>query len=453
MRNPATGEVLSEVPQASGEDLDEALDGSLRAFAIWRKTAALDRAAVLRRAASLLRERLPELARHMTLEQGKTLAESRLEFELSAEALEWYAAEALRANGRIIPARARGARQMVIPQPVGPVAAFTPWNFPAVLPARKIGAALAAGCAVIIKPSEETPASTIGLAKALMDAGLPEGTLNLVLGIPAEVSRHLIQSPIIRKVTFTGSTPVGREIAQLAAAYAKPCTLELGGHAPVLVFDDADLDHAIRTCAIGKTRNAGQVCTSPTRFYVQDRIYQEFSSGFAEAMNAMKVGPGMAPESQMGALANVRRMTAIESLVDDAHAAGGKIIAGGERLADVGYLWRPTVISDVPSSARAMQVEPFGPLALVNRFNTLEEGLTLANNHPFGLAAYAFTQSSRTAAAIADELEAGGIGINTFAVAQIEAPFGGVKDSGYGTEGGHEGLEAYMHPKYVHHAP
>jgi succinate-semialdehyde dehydrogenase/glutarate-semialdehyde dehydrogenase len=451
VRNPATGEVLAEVPRASRQDLDDALAASACAFDVWRRTPAVERAAVLRRAADLLRERAPELASSMTLEQGKTLAESLLEFTLSAEAFDWYAAEALRANGRVIPARARGARQLVLPQPLGPVAAFTPWNFPAVLPARKIAAALAAGCTVVIKPSEETPASAIGVAQALADADLPAGALNLVFGVPAEISSYLIRSEIIRKVTFTGSTVVGRQIAQLAAEGIKPCTLELGGHAPVLVFDDADLEKAVATCVIGKTRNAGQVCTSPTRFLVQEGVHDDFVRLFGEALDAMQVGAGLDPESQMGPVANERRLHAIEELVEDAVHAGARLIAGGRRGHEKGNFWRPTLIADVPSSAKAMRVEPFGPLALTSRFSTVDQGIAEANRLPYGLAGYAFTRSASTAFAVGDELRAGGIGINTFAVSQIEAPFGGLKDSGYGNEGGHEGLDAFMHPKYVHH--
>lgn len=451
VRNPATGEVLAEVPRASRQDLDDALAASAAAFEIWRRKSAIDRAAVLRRAAELLRERAALLAPLMTLEQGKTLAESEFEFLHAAETFDWYAAEALRANGRVMPARLPGARQMVLMEPLGPVAAFTPWNFPAALPARKIGGALAAGCTVVIKPSEETPASAIALAQALVDAGLPAGALNVVFGVPAEVSTHLIRSNIIRKVTFTGSTPVGRQLALLAAEGVKPCTLELGGHAPVLVFDDADLDKAIATSIQGKTRNAGQVCTSPTRFIVQDGIYDAFVRGYAEAMDQVVIGPGLDPKSQMGALANERRMDAMEELVADAVAQGGRLLAGGRRAQPKGNFWRLSLVADMPDSANAMRVEPFGPLVLAKRFSTLEDGLAEANRLPYGLAAYAFTRSAATAVAVGDEVQAGGIGINTFAVSQIEAPFGGLKDSGYGKEGGHEGLEAYMHPKYVHH--
>lgn len=451
VRNPATGEVLAEVPRASKADLDDALASAERAFSTWRLTPALERAAILNRAAGLVRERTPALARRMTLEQGKTLAESTGEFGLAAEAFEWYAGEALRANGRLMPARTPGTRDMVIPQPLGPVAAFTPWNFPAALPARKIAPAIAAGCTVIIKPAEETPASAIALAQALADAGLPAGVLNLVLGDPAEISAHLIRSDVIRKVTFTGSTPVGRQLALLAAEGIKPCTLELGGHAPVLIFDDADLDRTVATCIQGKTRNAGQVCTSPTRFIVQEGIHDAFIQRYARAMDGLVVGNGLDATSQMGPLANHRRVEAMEELLDDALTQGGRLAAGGAKTHAAGNFWRPTLVADVPVDAKAMRIEPFGPMALASRFSTLEQGLAEAHRLNYGLAAYAFTSSAATAVAAGDYLQAGGIGINTFAVSQIEAPFGGLKDSGYGTEGGHEGLAAFMFPKHVHH--
>lgn len=450
--NPATGETLAETPRASSHDLDDALDAARSAFPAWRATSAHERGAVLRRAAQLLRERASAIALRMTLEQGKPLTESKMEIELSAETFEWYAAEGLRANGRVMPSRVRGTRQISIPQPLGPVAAFTPWNFPALLPARKIAPALAAGCTMIMKPAEETPSSALALAEALSDAGLPAGVLNIVLGVPAEISEHLIASPVIRKVTFTGSTAVGRLLAKLAADGAKPCTLELGGHAPVLIFDDADLDRAVATCIVGKTRNAGQVCTSPTRFLVQQGIYDRFVGAFSQAMARVVVGPGAAPDSQMGPLVNTRRQHAVESLVASAVKAGAKVAAGGGRKGEAGSFFQPTVLVDTPDAASVMSTEPFGPVALVNVFGSVEDGISRANQNPYGLAAYAFTRSADTAFAVSEGLEAGGIGINTFAVSHVEAPFGGVKDSGYGHEGGSEGLESFMHQRYVHHA-
>lgn len=442
--NPANDEVLAEVPRASRQDLDDALTAAQAAFSPWRLRSAHERAAVLRRAAVLLRERASAIALRMTLEQGKTLPEARLEVELSAETFDWYAAEALRVHGRVMPSRVSGARQMVLPQALGPVAAFTPWNFPALLPARKIAPALAAGCTMVMKPSEETPSSALALAEALADAGLPAGVLNMVLGVPADVSSHLIGSPVIRKVTFTGSTVVGRALARLAAEGVKPCTLELGGHAPVLIFDDADLERTVATCVIGKTRNAGQVCTSPTRFLVQEGIHDRFIAAFSQALGRLVIGDGTAADSQMGPLANRRRLKAVEQLVGDAVEAGAKVVAGGERQGSSGCFFRPTVLVDTPPDTSVMRNEPFGPLALVDAFVGLGEGLARANNSPYGLAAYAFTRSAETAVAVSEGLEAGGIGINSFAVSHIEAPFGGLKDSGYGHEGGSEGLEAFI---------
>jgi succinate-semialdehyde dehydrogenase/glutarate-semialdehyde dehydrogenase len=407
---------------------------------------------ILRRAAGLLRERAQSIAWRMTSEQGKPLAESRVEVEICAETLEWYAAEGLRAYGRVMPSRVRGARQLMIPQPLGPVAAFTPWNFPAMLPVRKIAPALAAGCTMVLKPAEETPSSALALAEALADAGLPAGVLNVVFGDPNEVSTHLIGSRIIRKVTFTGSTAVGRKLAHLAADGVKPCTLELGGHAPVLVFDDADLDRAVTTCLQGKTRNAGQVCTSPTRFIVQAGIYDRFVSAFAAALDKLVVGDGTVASTQMGPLANGRRIGALDDMVSQAVGEGAKVRAGGKRVGDVGSFFRPTLLTETPLQASVMLNEPFGPLALASRFETLEEGIARANATSYGLAAYAFTRSADTAMAVSEELEAGGVGINTFAVSHVEAPFGGLKDSGYGHEGGPEAMDAFLHHKYVHHA-
>jgi succinate-semialdehyde dehydrogenase/glutarate-semialdehyde dehydrogenase len=450
--NPATGDVLAEPNGASLDDLDAALAGAEVGFALWRRTPATGRAAVLARAAQLLRERTRAIARLMTLEQGKPLAQSELEISLCAETFDWYAAEAGRAYGRIIPARSPGARQMVLPEPIGPVAAFTPWNFPALLAARKIAPALAAGCSCILKPAEETPASALALGRALVDAGLPAGVLNIVFGDPAEISRHLIASPVIRKITFTGSVPVGRSLAVLAAEQVKPCTLELGGHAPVIILDDADIDAAAALSAIGKTRNAGQVCTSPTRFYVQRPAYERFVERFGEALSGIRFGDGLDPQTEMGPLANARRLDAMERLVTDAARHQAEIVAGGEREGERGFFWRPTLLANVPDHAAAMSEEPFGPLALVSAFDELDEAIARANRSSVGLAGYAFTRSASAAVKLGEELEVGVLGLNSFAVSHTEAPFSGVKQSGYGYEGGSEGLAGFLHQKYVHHA-
>jgi len=450
--NPATEEEIGTVSHASVADLDAALDASAEAFKAWRKTPAAARAAILAKAAGLLRERADGIARMLTREQGKPLAQAHLEIMLCAETFDWFAAEAGRAYGRIIPARAPGGRQMVLPEPIGPVAAFTPWNFPALLAARKVAPALAAGCTVILKPAEETPASPLALGEALLDAGLPAGVLSVVLGDPAEISDHLIASPVVRKITFTGSVAVGRRLARLAGEHLKPCTLELGGHAPVIVMADADIAAAAATSAIGKTRNAGQVCTSPTRFYVQRRVRDAFVDGFARALEAMTVGDGLLPETQIGPLANTRRLAAMGALVDDATGRGATVVTGGERAGNRGYFFKPTILADVPDDALAMTSEPFGPIALVSSFDDLDEALAKANRSQVGLAGYAFTTSHADAVAIGEGLEVGMLGINSFAVSHTEAPFGGVKDSGYGYEGGPEGLAGFLHQKYVHHA-
>lgn len=448
--NPATGEPVGELPHAASADLARAVTAAERGFAAWSKTPAVTRRRVLLDAAALIRARTEDIARMLTVEEGKPLAESRAELGAAADIFEWYAEEARRLYGRVIPARQAGVRQLVQLEPVGPVAAFTPWNFPALTPARKIAGALAAGCACIIKASEETPLTCMELVRACADAGLPAGVLNLVFGVPAEVSEYLLRQPAIRKVSFTGSIQVGKHLAALSAVHGlKRCTMELGGHAPVLVFDDSDAEKAAEACAAGRFRNAGQVCVAPSRFYVQRGAYERFARRFAEVASALRVGDGLDPQTQMGPLANERRLAAMERFVGDAQARGARIAAGGKRMARPGFFWEPTVLVDVPDEALAMTEETFGPVAPLAPFDTLEEALGRANRLPFGLAAYAFTASSATAAAVSDGLAAGMVGINHFGVSLAEAPFGGVKESGYGSEGGTEGLGAYLNTKFV----
>ncbi len=340
---------------------------------------------------------------------------------------------------------------MVINQPLGPVLALAPWNFPILLPTRKIAPALAAGCTVIAKPAEETPSATAAIAQALHDAGLPAGALNVVVGVPAEISAHLIASRTIRKISFTGSTAVGRELSKLAAENAKPSTMELGGHAPVVIFPDVDIDKTVAACVAGKTRNAGQVCTSPTRFFVHESIRDEFVAGFGKALADIAVADGLADNVQMGPLANNRRLTAVSTLVDDAVFQGAELVTGGNRIGTTGNFFQPTLLADVPTTARVMTDEPFGPIALVNRFSDVGDALRLSHSLDVGLAAYVFTRSAETAMVMSEELQAGGIGINSFSVSSVEAPFGGLKDSGHGYEGGSEGLDSYLHHKYVNH--
>lgn len=447
--NPATGETIADLPVASKSDLDAALDACESGFEVWRKMTAYDRAGILHKAAALMRERADYIGRAATTEQGKVLTETTQEAFGSADIFDWYAEEARRAYGRIVPTKQPGVRHMVLKEPIGPVAAFAPWNFPTTIPARKIAAALASGCSMIIKPAEETPSSCLELARALYDAGLPKGVLNVVFGVPSEISEYLIAAPVIRKITFTGSTAVGKHLAVLAAKEMKPTTMELGGHAPVIIFDDADLDKAIPQLAALKFRNAGQICICPTRFFVQDGIYDEFVERFTKVVSNIKVGNGLDQDSTMGPLAHNRRPGAIKELVDDAIAKGARVTTGGEAIDGDGYFWKPTVLADVPDSARAMSEEPFGPVALTQRFSSFDEAVAKANSVPYGLAGYAFSESVHTCAAIADALEVGMLGINFIVLTGPETPFGGVKESGHGSEGGIEGLEAYLVTKYV----
>jgi succinate-semialdehyde dehydrogenase/glutarate-semialdehyde dehydrogenase len=447
--DPATEETIGSVPLASDSDMDRALTAAAKAFGKWRMVSPVERSRILRRAADLIRVRAERIAHILTLEQGKPLKEALSEVQVTADLFDWYAEEGRRSYGRVIPSRDPKVRQLVLQEPVGPVAAFAPWNFPAVSPARKIAGALAAGCSCIIKPSEETPGTCLEIASALEDAGLPPGVLNVLFGIPQQVSQKLIGSDIIRKVSFTGSVNVGKELTKLAADGLKRVTMELGGHAPVVVFADADVDQAARISAASKFRNAGQVCISPSRFYVHEDVYDRFVEGFTASAKALRVGSGLAPDTDMGPLANPRRMAAMEAFVADARAKGASVVCGGGRIGNRGYFWEPTVIANVPDTAQIMYAEPFGPVAPVTAFSTTEDLLRRANGLKFGLAAYAFTRSTETATAISNALEAGMVGINHTLISLPETPFGGVKDSGYGFEGGVEGLEAYMQKKFV----
>jgi succinate-semialdehyde dehydrogenase / glutarate-semialdehyde dehydrogenase len=342
-------------------------------------------------------------------------------------------------------------RHTVLRQPIGPVAAFSPWNFPLSSPARKVAGALSSGCSIILKASEETPAGAVQLVRAFHDAGLPAGVLNLVFGNPAEISEYLIPQSRIRLITFTGSIPVGKHLAEMAGRYMKPAIMELGGHAPVIVCDDVDPAATADTSVIGKSRNAGQVCVAPTRFFVQEAIYEQFAQSFAEKAKQLKVGNGLDQSTQMGPLANARRIDAMETLVADAKAKGARVLAGGHRLGNRGYFFPLTVLADLPDDARAMNEEPFGPLALVNPVKTLDEAIEKANSLPYGLAGYAFTRSAANADRLADGIEVGNLSINHFVASVVETPFGGVKDSGYGREGGTEGLQCYTITKNVSH--
>ncbi len=450
--NPATGKQIGTLAHAEKADLDRALEAASKGFATWRRISAFERYKIMRKAANLMRERLDLVATLMTMEQGKTLAEAKAEIVNGADTIDWFAEEARRAYGRVIPARAEGVYQLVVKEPVGPVAAFTPWNFPINQIVRKLSGALAAGCSIIIKAPEETPASPAELIRAFADAGVPAGVVNLVYGVPADISSYLIPHPVIRKISFTGSTVVGKQLAAMAGAHMKRMTMELGGHAPVIVFDDADVEIAAKTMVGSKFRNAGQVCVSPTRFLVQEGVYNKFVDKFVDATKALQVGNGLDASSTMGSLANPRRSSAMEMHVDDAAKHGGKIRTGGHRIGKEGNFFEPTVITEVPNDAHAMNNEPFGPVAMINPFRTFDDAVQEANRLPFGLAAYAWTKSAKTANAIASQVETGMITINHLGLAIPEVPFGGVKDSGYGSEGGTEAIEAYLNPKFVSQA-
>ncbi len=450
--NPATGKALGHLPHASKADLDAALAAAGKGFKVWRETSAYDRSKIMRKAADLLRERFDHVSKVQTQEQGKVYVESRAEVLTSADIIDWYAEEGRRTYGRIIPGRQKGVRQMVVQEPVGIVAAFTPWNFPTLTPVRKIAGALAAGCSIIIKASEETPGGCIELVKCFADAGLPAGVLNLVFGVPAEVSEHLIPQKSVKKISFTGSIPVGKHLAQLAAKGMKKATMELGGHSPVVVFDDFDPEKAADTIAAFKYRNAGQVCISPTRFYVQEKSYNKFLARFTEYAKGLKMGDGMEKGITLGPLANARRLDAMDSFVKDAKDRGGKVVTGGERQGNQGYFFQPTIVTDVPDDSKIMTEEPFGPVAPIVTFKTFDEVVERANSLQFGLAAYAFTSSDKTAAAIGDAIQSGMVGVNSVAISTPETPFGGVKESGYGSEGGIEGLQAYMNVKFISQA-
>ena len=450
--NPATGKPIGKVAHAGIADLDRALEAAQRGFEAWRKIPANERAATMRKAAGLLRERAPEIARLLTQEQGKPFAEARGEVLAGADIIEWFADEGRRVYGRIVPSRNLAAQQLVIKEPVGPVAAFTPWNFPINQVVRKLGAALATGCSFLAKAPEETPASPAALLQAFVDAGVPPGTVGLVFGNPAEISSYLIAHPIIRKVTFTGSTPVGKQLAALAGQHMKRATMELGGHAPVIVAEDADVALAVKAAGGAKFRNAGQVCISPTRFLVHNSIKAEFAQALVKHAESLKLGDGLAEGTTLGPLANARRLAAMAQVLDDARSKGAKVATGGERIGSVGNFFAPTVLTDVPLEADVFNNEPFGPVAAIRGFDSLEEAIAEANRLPFGLAAFAFTENGRRANLIGDLVESGMVGINTFAISVADAPFGGVKDSGFGSEGGKEGLESYQVVKAIHQA-
>ncbi len=447
--NPANGSTLGQLPLASQADLDAALNAAQDAFKSWRHSSPMDRSAILRKVAELSRERAQEIGRNLTLDQGKPLAEAVGEIMSCADHADWHAEECRRIYGRVIPARNPKVQQMVLREPIGVCAAFTPWNFPYNQAIRKICAAIGAGCTIILKGPEDSPSAVMAIAQAFHDAGLPPGVLNIVWGVPQEVSDYLIRSPIVRKVSFTGSVPVGKQLAALAGAHMKRITMELGGHSPVLVLPDADVARAARQLARFKIRNAGQVCISPTRFYIHDDIYTAFVDRFTEELANVKVGDGLDPDTQMGPLAHERRLPMMQKFVDNARSLGGKVLLGGEQIKRDGFFFSPTVLTDLPDDALVMTEEPFGPIAPLTRYSDLDDAIARANSLPYGLSAYAFTQSLQDAHRLGTELESGMVNINHFGSSLPETPFGGVKDSGIGSEGGTETFDGYLVTKFV----
>jgi succinate-semialdehyde dehydrogenase/glutarate-semialdehyde dehydrogenase len=447
--NPATGEAVASLACASASDLDRALGAAARAFKAWKVRTAADRFEVLSKAAALIDARKADIARVLTIENGKTLAEATGEVGFCADATRWYAEEGKRAYGRVIPSRHPAVRQTVLKEPVGPALGFAAWNFPAGNVTLKIAAALAAGCSIIVKPSDETPGTAAAVAQCFHDAGTPAGVLNLVYGEPAAISEHLIRSSIPKKVSLTGSTPVGKLLQKLASDTLKRCTMELGGHAPVLVFQDAELEKALDALVASKFRNAGQVCTSPTRFFVHEKVYEAFIDGFAQRVARIRLGDGLESTTTMGPLTLKRRLDVMDTFVRDATLNGASVITGGARLEGPGFFYAPTVLRDVPDSATIMLEEPFGPIVPIAPFKDFDEVLHRANALHLGLASYVFTQSGSIARRAGNELEAGQVAVNHTSVHEPETPFGGVNESGYGSESGIEGLDAYMRIKLV----
>src|SRR5205085_3695242 len=414
-------------------DLDKALEAAQKGFETWRDMNPADRSKIMRKAAALMRERAGEIAPLLTQEQGKPLVEAKGEAMAAADIIEWFAEEGFRVYGRLVPSRFKvEMRQMVLKDPVGPVAAFTPWNFPINQVVRKVGAALAAGCSMLVKAAAETPAAAAALIRAFADAGLPPGVLGLVYGNPAEISSYLIPHPVIRKITFTGSTPVGKQLAAMAGQHMKRVTMELGGHAPVIVCEDADIMLAVKSAGAAKFRNAGQVCISPTRFLVHESIRKEFATAMTKYAQGLKVGDGLAEGTLMGPLANPRRLTAMAEFTKDAVEKGAAVLAGGQRIGEAGNFWQPTILADVPLQAKVFNDEPFGPMAAIRTFKTLDEAIAEANRLPYGLAGYAFTRSLKNADLLARRVEVGMLWINMPAMPTAEMPFGGLKESGFG---------------------
>lgn len=447
--NPATEDQIGLIAKASLADIEDAAIAAEKGFAAWKQVSALERATIMHKAANLIRERAENIALILTTEHGKPLAEAMGEVAATADTIDWHAEEGRRAYGRVIPSRALGIHQFTLMEPIGPVVGFAPWNFPLIQAVKKVAGALAAGCSIILKGATEAPTCAVELVKAFADAGVSPGAVNLLFGDSSQISEYLIAHPSIRKVTFTGSTPVGKKLASLAGLHMKRSTMELGGHAPVIVMDDADIATAVKISVAAKYRNAGQVCVSPTRFLVHYKVFDEFVSRFVEGARAIKVGDGLDPTVTMGPMAHLGRLKATEELVADAVSHGAKLEIGGNRVGNKGYFFEPTVLTNVPVTALAMVDEPFGPIAIINPFDDIDEAIKEANRLPYGLSAYAYTRSLTSANKLFNGIESGAISINHHSVALPEHPFGGVKDSGYGTEGGPGALDAFMTTKFV----
>ena len=449
--NPSTGAVIGRCPKASTAQLDAALKAAGDAFPSWSATSGAERHAILRRAADLLRARAESIARVITAEMGKPRAQGVGEILSACDTIDFLGEEAKRRGGRLIPTRGNQLlAQMVTHEPIGPAVLLTPWNFPVNLPAKKIAGALAAGCTAIFKPAENTPASAQLLVECFVEAGLPEGVLNLVHGDPGPIAEHLIASPVTRKVSFTGSTAIGKQLGALAATHMKRFAPELGGHAPVIVSKNADLARAVAMCATTKFRNAGQVCVSPTRFLVAKEVYDEFVAEFAARTSRIKVGdPGADDSVDMGPLAHARRVAAMEQVVADAGGNRGEVVTGGSAIAGQGFFFQPTVIANPAPDSRFMIEEPFGPVAGIVPFDDIADAVRIANSLRYGLAAYAFSADLDEAHALGRALRAGMVGINQLIVSSPETPFGGVGDSGFGSEGGEEGYLAFTDTKLV----
>ena len=449
IHNPATEDYIGTVSHARKEDLDLALNAAQKGFLTWKNFSALERSKIMRKAADILKSRTKDIAKLMTIESGKPIADAEIELGMGIDQIEWFAEEGRRAYGRIIPSRLKAVNQFVFKEPVGVVAAFTPWNWPVQQTARKIGPALASGCSIIVKGPEETPTSTAEFVKAFDEAGIPKGTLNLVFGIPSEISEYLIPHPIVKKVTFTGSTQVGKQLMSLAGRYMKKVTMELGGHSPAIICEDANIETAANILVGTKFRNAGQICISPSRFLVHKKVYEKFLNLFVAKVRSIKVGNGLEDDIKMGPLIHERRLQTIEKLVKDAVDRGANIVTGGKRIGNKGYFFEPTVLTEVSKDSKLMNEEPFGPLAPILSFDHLDDALDEANRLEYGLAAYVYTNNLKLAQELGSNIESGQISINHHGLGLVENPFGGVKGSGVGSEMGAEGIEPYLNVKFI----